>query len=208
MTAYADAITRGAQQMDCPLSKDDALRLSRLVEELARWNRAYNLTAVRDPAQMVVSHILDSLSVMPYLSGPVADIGSGAGLPGLVAAILQPSWSVASVESIGKKVLFQRHVCRELGLENVTVVDERVEHFQSETRFATVTCRAFTSLERFVDLTRHLLAPGGRWVAMKGQVPDEELKALDSRVNVETILPLTVPGLEAERCVVILSEAG
>ena len=208
MTAYAKTIARGALQMDCPLDDRQAQQLSRLVEELARWNRAYNLTAVRDPAQMVVTHILDSLSVMPHLRGPVADIGSGAGLPGLVAAILRPDWSVLSVESVGKKARFQRHVCRELGLERVTVAEQRVEHFQSETRFATVTCRAFTRLDRFVDLTRHLLAPGGRWVAMKGQVPDEELKALDSRVTVETIVPLTVPGLAAECCAVILSEAG
>ena len=100
MTAYAKTIARGALQMDCPLDDRQAQQLSRLVEELARWNRAYNLTAVRDPAQMVVTHILDSLSVMPHLRGPVADIGSGAGLPGLVAAILRPDWSVLSVESV------------------------------------------------------------------------------------------------------------
>ncbi len=201
------SIERGVGELPFPLPAGAVDRLDRFIAELLRWNRAYNLTAIREANQMVVQHLLDSLVVLPQISGPVADVGSGAGLPGLAWAIAQPDLAVTSIESVGKKVRFQRHLCRELGLGNVSVEQARVEHFQSDTRFATVTCRAFTSLQRFVDLTRHLIAPGGRWVAMKGQVPHEELKALDTSVTVDTILPLTVPGLDAERCAVILREA-
>lgn len=207
LSSLESQIERGLAALSFTAEPRTVERFALYLSELTRWNRSFNLTAVRDPAQMVTHHLLDSLVVLPHARGPVADVGSGAGLPGLAWAIARPELAITSVESVGKKVRFQRHVCRQLDLSNVTIEQARVEHFQSDTRFATVTCRAFTSLQRFVDLTRHLLAPGGRWVAMKGQVPDEELKALDNSVNVESILPLTVPGLDAERCVVILSEA-
>lgn len=176
-------------------------------DELVRWNRAYNLTAIRDPQAMVVAHLADSLSVLPHVRGPVLDVGSGAGLPGVVLAIARPGLAVTSVETVDKKARFQRHIKRLLQLDKLTVVSERVEHFQSPAGFATVTCRAFASLADFTRLTRHLLAADGRWVAMKGKAPDDELKGLTADVTVTEILPVQVPGLDAERCLVVMEPA-
>ena len=135
------------------------------------------------------------------------DVGAGAGLPGVVLAIADPTLAVTSVEAVDKKARFQRHIKRLLALDNLTVVSDRVEHFQSPAGFATVTCRAFASLADFTRLTRHLLAADGRWVAMKGRPPDDELKGLDADVTRSEIIPLQVPGLDAERCLVVLEPA-
>ena len=206
----------------------------RLLEHLAligRWNRTYNLTAVRDPAAMVTQHLLDSLAVLPplrrhlglasALDGPeftpgadckaagrvgrprrVLDVGSGAGLPGAALAIAEPGCEVTCIDAVAKKSMFVRQVALELQLSNLQAVHARVEDLTDATGFDVVTSRAFASLADFVSLTGHVLAEGGAWMAMKGRVPQEEMAALPAGVEVFHVEPLTVPGLDAERCLI------
>ncbi len=170
---------------------------------LLKWNKNYNLTALRDPAQAVSHHLLDSLAILPHVGpGPLLDVGSGGGLPGIPLAIARPELSVSMVDTVQKKTTFLQQAVIELGLKNVTVHHARVEAMPGQ--YAQISSRAFAELGLFVSLTRHLLAPGGRWLAMKGVRPDEELKALPADITVEAIIPLTVPGLAAERHLIIL----
>ncbi len=170
---------------------------------LLKWNKTYNLTALRDPDQAISHHLLDSLAILPHVgAGPLLDVGSGGGLPGIPLAIARPELAVAMVDTVQKKASFLQQASIELGLKNVTVHHARVEEMQGQ--YAQISSRAFAEIGLFVSLTRHLLAPGGRWLAMKGVRPDAELRALAADVTVEAILPLTVPGLAAERHLIIL----
>ena len=170
---------------------------------LLKWNKTYNLTALRDPDQAISHHLLDSLAILPQIGeGSLLDVGSGGGLPGIPLAIARPELAVAMVDTVQKKASFLQQASIELGLKNVTVHHARVEEMQGQ--YAQISSRAFAEIGLFVSLTRHLLAPGGRWLAMKGVRPDAELKALPADVAVEAILPLTVPGLAAERHLIIL----
>ena len=178
-------------------------KLLAYLQLLAKWNRVYNLTALRHPDEWVTHHLLDSLSVLPHIRGPlVVDVGSGAGLPGLVLAMLRPDWQVVSIETVDKKAAFQRQVAAELALANVRVEGCRVEEVVLENGADSIVSRAFSSLADFVNLTRHLLKADGQWTAMKGKHPAEEIAALPADVRVSGILQLNVPGLNAERCVV------
>lgn len=170
---------------------------------LLKWNKTYNLTALRDPAQAISHHLLDSLAILPQLDGGnLLDVGSGGGLPGIPLAIARPELQVCMVDTVQKKTTFLQQAVIELGLKNVTVNHARVEEMQGQ--YAQITSRAFAELGLFVSLTRHLLAPNGRWLAMKGIRPDDELKGLPADIVVEAIIPLTVPGLGAERHLIIL----
>ncbi|MFA7605582.1 MAG: 16S rRNA (guanine(527)-N(7))-methyltransferase RsmG [Rhodocyclaceae bacterium] len=173
---------------------------------LLKWNRVYNLTAIRDPQQAITHHLLDSLAVVPHLQGVtrLLDVGSGGGLPGIPLAICLPALQVHSVETVGKKASFQQQARIELGLDNFSVSAARVENLPAEPGFDGVISRAFSSLEDFTRLTRHLLVPGGRWFAMKGLYPADELAALPPDVRLLERIRLTVPGLEAERNLLIL----
>lgn len=175
---------------------------------LVKWNKVYNLTAIRDPQQIVTHHLLDSLAVVPHLGGAghIADIGSGGGLPGIVLAIACPHLSVCSIEAVGKKASFQQQVRIELGLDNFSVQAGRVESVEVDPPCDAVIARAFSSLADFVGLTRHLLRDGGRWLAMKGVYPADELAVLPSGVRVLDSIPLDVPGLEAERNLIVLEK--
>lgn len=173
------------------------------VELLDRWNKAFNLTAVRDPAEMVPRHILDSAVLAPMAgTGRLIDVGTGAGLPGIVLAVLQPDLDVTLLDSNGKKTRFCRQAAAELGLKNVAVFQARVEDYHPMERFVTVVSRAYASLADFVTSTRHLPVEGGKFLAMKGAYPHDELSALPAGVRVTGIHPLQVPGLHAERHVV------
>ena len=184
-------------------------KLLAYLQLLAKWNRVYNLTALRHPDEWVTHHLLDSLSVLPHVRGSVVlDVGSGAGLPGLVLAMLRPDWQVVSVEAVDKKAAFQRQVVAELALANVRVEGSRVEGVVLEGGADTIVSRAFSRLADFVNLTRPLLKPGGQWTAMKGKHPAEEIAALPADVWVSEILQLNVPGLNAERCVVQIMQTG
>lgn len=175
----------------------------RLLEYLAllqKWNRAYNLSAVRDPLQMVSRHLLDSLVILPFIEAErLLDVGSGAGLPGIPLALARPGLQVTLLDSNGKKCCFQRQVVLEMGLDNVEVVESRVEAYRPAEPFAQIVSRAFSELARFVELTRPLLAPGGRLLAMKGRLDQNELAEISPERAKLHVHPLTVPGLDAER---------
>jgi len=171
--------------------------------ELEKWNTAYSLTAVRQPEEMVTRHLLDSLVMLPWIQGPLLDVGSGAGLPGIPLAIADPSLAVTVLDSNGKKARFLRHAVRTLKLANVTVVESRVEDYEVERPFAAITSRAFAALHDFVIGSGHLLAPGGRWLAMKGKLDHQETRHLPAGVGIVDIKPLTVPGLAEARHLVI-----
>lgn len=181
---------------------------------LAKWNAVYNLTAVRDPAQMVVQHLLDSLAAIPAFASAqrVLDVGSGGGLPGMVLAIWaresRPDMRIAMIDTVHKKTAFLTQVKAELGLANVTVHTGRVESLQVDQPFDLITSRAFADLSDFVDWSGHLLAAGGRFVAMKGVAASDETGRLPAAWRVLDKTPLTVPGLGAERHLVIIARAG
>ena len=170
---------------------------------LLKWNRTYNLTAVRDAEGVRVQHLLDSLTILPHVGqGAVLDVGSGGGLPGIPLAIARPDLSITLVDAVQKKVSFLQQACIELGLRNVKPRHARVETLEGA--FDIITSRAFAEIGLFVRLTRKLLAPGGCWLAMKGQYPEAELVDLPEDVRVETIHRLQVPGLDAERHLIVL----
>ena len=178
-------------------------RLLDYVDLLERWNAAYNLTAVRDPAEMVTRHLVDSLAILPYVSGAtLADLGSGAGLPGIPLAIAVPARETLLVDSNGKKARFLREAVRRLDLEHVRVAESRVEDVAGT--FECITARAFASLGDMLAWGGHLLAPHGRWLALKGRFPDDELAAVPDAFTIEKTIELNVPGLDAERHLVIL----
>ena len=180
---------------------------------LARWNATYNLTAVRDPREMVGKHLLDSLAMHAFVDdiaaagGSLADLGTGAGLPGIPLAIAKPGLRVVLVESNGKKVRFMREAVRKLGLANVEVVESRIEAYDAPGRFDAITARALATLPLIVALGGHLLRPGGVLLAMKGVLPDEEIAALPPGWHVRAAHVLTVPGLDAERHLVVVAAA-
>ncbi|WFM71387.1 16S rRNA (guanine(527)-N(7))-methyltransferase RsmG [Halomonas sp. CKK8] len=181
-------------------------RLLALVGLLHKWNRAYNLTAVRTPEEMVTRHLLDSAAVLPFVQGPeLLDVGSGPGLPGLVLAILDPSLAVTLLDSNGKKVRFQRQAVMELGLGNVTPEQARVEAFAPVAGgYAQVISRAFSSLGDFIALTSRLVAPDGEWLAMKGPAVDDELAGLPEEIVVAARHDLAVPYETGSRQLVVL----
>lgn len=203
-------LEHAAQALGVPLAPAQIEALLAYLSLLHRWNATYNLTAVRDPAQMMVQHIVDCLAVISPLirtlggqGARVLDVGSGAGLPGVVIAVACPAIQVVCVDTVGKKAAFIRQAAMELRLPNLQAEHARVEALK-QPPFDLITSRAFASLADFVALTGHLLAPGGRWMAMKGQPPEAELAALPAGVALEAVEPLTVPGLAAERCLVWL----
>ena len=167
---------------------------------LLRWNRTYNLTAIRDPRQMVTRHLLDSLAMHRFIdSGTLADLGTGPGLPGIPLAIAHPGLSVTLVESNGKKARFLREAVRQLGLANARVAESRAEALDEPGAYDALTARALDTLAGIVAVGGHLLAPGGRLLAMKGVRPDEEIAALPAGWAATAIHPLSVPGLDGER---------
>lgn len=172
---------------------------------LAKWNSAYNLTAIRDPEDMVARHVLDSLVVLPYLAGPrVLDIGTGPGLPGIPLAVARPDLSFTLLDANAKKTRFVTQAIGELALKNVEVVQTRVENYRPAQKFDTLVSRAFASIADMLAGSRHLCAAHGRILAMKGVFPEEELAAVPAEFATE-VVALQVPGLMAERHLVILT---
>jgi len=175
---------------------------------LEKWNRAFNLTAVRDPAEMVALHILDSLSVRNFLHGErIADIGTGAGLPGIPLAMVETERKFLLLDSGGKKIRFVQHAIGELQLGNVEAVQARVPAYAPEEGFDTVICRAFSALPEFAASCAHLVNPGGRLLAMKGRVPKTELGSLPPGWQASEIAPVELPGLDVHRHVLVLERS-
>lgn len=196
-------LTDGAARLGLDLADATAERLLDYIDLLVRWNRAYNLSAVRDPAAMVVRHLLDSLAIACWVDGAaLADVGSGAGLPGLPLAILAPERPVLLIDANGKKARFLRAAARDLGLRNVRVAESRVEAVDGT--FDCVTARAFATLAEMLGSGGHLLAPGGRWLAMKGRFPQDEIDAVPAGFRIDAVHALEVPGLGAERHLVVI----
>lgn len=176
---------------------------------LDRWNRTYNLTAIRDPRDMVAKHLLDSLAMHPHVRGiaTLADLGTGPGLPGIPLAIALPSLQVTLVESNGKKARFLREAVRSLGLGNARVAESRAETLDEPGAYAAITARALATLPEILAVGGHLLAPDGRLLAMKGIRPDDEIAALPEGWRLEAVHALVVPGLAAERHLVVVGRA-
>ena len=204
--SLATALQDGLGQLaGADLAAGQQAKLLAYLDLLQRWSRAYNLTAIRDPAEMISRHLLDSLSVLPWIRGPqLLDAGTGAGLPGVPLAIARPDLAVTLLDSTGKKVRFLNHVARELRLENVYPVQARLESYAPEGAFDTIVSRAFSSLAAFAGAARHL-AGTAPLLAMKGRYPSDELGGLPAWVRVESVEKLTVPGLQEDRHLVIMS---
>ncbi len=198
-----NALASGLAALDITLAAEAQHKLLAFRDLLLKWNKTYNLTALRDPALAISHHLLDSLAILPHVgTGNLLDVGSGGGLPGIPLAIARPDLSVSMVDTVQKKTTFLQQAVIELALKNVTVHHARVEEMQGQ--YDQISSRAFAEIGLFISLTRHLLAPNGRWLAMKGVRPDDELNALPADITVEAIIPLTVPGLDAERHLIIL----
>ncbi len=181
-------------------------QLLQFLQLLAKWNQAYNLTAVRDPQEMVTRHLLDSLVLLPYVQGPrVLDIGTGPGLPGLPLAVARPEYSFTLLDANAKKTRFVTQAVGELGLKNVEVVQSRVENYRPVEKFDTLVARAFSSIADMLANTHHLCAPGGRFLAMKGVYPEAELAAIPAGYAVSEVAVLQVPGLDAARHLAIIT---
>lgn len=192
-------------QANLQLSDHQVQQLIDLVNLLNKWNKAYNLTSVRDPQEMLVKHILDSLVVSPYLQGDrFIDVGTGPGLPGLPLAIMNPNKQFVLLDSLGKRISFIRNAVRELGLTNVTPVLSRVEEYQPEEKFDGVLSRAFASLKDMTDWCHHLPKESGHFYALKGVYQEEEVQALDKNYAVQQVIELHVPELIGERHLIIL----
>lgn len=205
-SSLATALQVGLAQLPgADIGAGQQAKLLAYIDLLARWNRTYNLTAIRDPAEMISRHLLDSLSVLPWISGlRLLDAGTGAGLPGVPLAIARPQMRIILLDSTGKKVRFLNHVARELQLENVSPVQERLEAYHPEAAFDAIISRAFATLASFAGAARHL-AGTARLLAMKGRYPADELGALPDWVRVESVEKLGVPGLQEDRHLVIMS---
>lgn len=206
--SLAEELQHGITQLGITLCADAQGKLLEYLALLHKWNKVYNLTAIRDPRQMVSNHLLDSLAVLPHLwAGRWLDVGCGAGLPGLVLAIAQPGWQFTLLDSNSKKTGFVQQAIIELELRNVSVHCVRVEEWQTEDKFDGIISRAFTDLGDFLRSTRHLMAEQGRWAAMKG-APQRELAGVPNECQVERVIPLQVPGLHAARSLVIAACKG
>jgi 16S rRNA (guanine527-N7)-methyltransferase len=208
----ANSLARAAQSLGLDLSAAQCDALLRYAALLAKWNRTHNLTAIERDADVLTHHLLDSLSIAPVidalgLTPPVRllDVGSGGGLPAVPLAIARPGLQVTAIDKVHKKDAFLTQAKVELRLDNFSAAAARVEAWQAPAPFALIVSRAFASLAEFVALTRHLLAPGGRWLAMKGQRPDAELAALPADIAVVEVRPLRVPGLGEERHLIELT---
>lgn len=197
----------GAMGVELPEAARE--KLVAYVELIAKWNRVHNLTAVREAEQMVVLHLLDSLVVLPHVAGARAllDVGSGAGLPGIPIAIAQPQTQVTLLDSSHKKCAFLQQAKTELALDNVAIACERVENWRPDATFDAVISRAFADLADFVEQAKHLVAPGGRLIAMKGVYPFDELAKVPATHRVAQVLELAVPTLEARRHLVVVEAA-
>jgi 16S rRNA (guanine527-N7)-methyltransferase len=200
-----ERLAEGLPLVGAAPTNEQVAALVRFLRLLDKWNQAFNLTAVRDPLEMVTRHVLDSVSARPYLHGiSILDVGTGAGLPGIPLALMDPQRQFSLLDSGGKKARFVRHAVGELAIGNASVVHGRVEDYEPADPFDTVLCRAFTSIGGFARRCGHLAANGGRLIAMKGRFPEEELAGLPSSWVATNVAAVTVPGLAGDRHIVVL----
>ncbi len=204
--ALGSQLARGCQSLDVATDAVTQRQLLAYLELMIKWNRAYNLTAVREPTQMITRHLLDSLAIAPFLSGQrLLDVGTGGGLPGVPMSLLFPQREFHLLDSNGKKTRFLFQVKTALCLDNMTVHQARVESFHDEVLFDAVLSRAFASLQDMVQGCRHLLRKGGHFLAMKGAFPEQELLAVERYCRLEAVHTLHVPGLDEHRHLVVMT---
>lgn len=203
----------GAHALQVDLDEGAVKRLLGYVDLLIKWNKIYNLTAIRAPDDILTHHVLDSLAaieplrrLIPNPAPRILDVGSGAGLPGAILAIACPQWQITCIDAVQKKTNFLQHAIGALALPNLNARHGRIEEVTE--RFDLVTARAFASLAQFTTLSRNALAPQGIWCAMKGKYPEDEIAALGAEIHVFHVEHLTVPGLDADRCLVCMRPAG
>ena len=198
-------LSKGLADLGLTLCSEAQSRLLQYLTLLSKWNRTYNLTAIRESSRLVSYHLLDSLAVLPHIEGStIIDVGSGAGLPGIPLAIARPEWNVVLIDSNYKKSAFLRQAVLELNLRGTQIVTDRAEHWHASYAFDVVISRAFSDLPGFVGATRHLWRPGAVLAAMKGVYPYEELAQLGSDVRLRKVIALDVPGVRANRHLVLL----
>lgn len=204
----AQRLAAGCEQLGLNLNSEQLQKIRQYLENLLKWNKAYNLTAIRDPDDMVIKHLLDSLSIVPHVKGHnILDVGTGPGLPGVPASICDENRQWTLIDSNGKKTRFLVQMKAELKLENVTVIKGRIEAVPNTQRYDTITSRAFSSLHDFVSVCLPLLEEGGELLAMKGQIPHDEISQLEQeQLNIH-IKPLKVPYLHEERHLIVVQRA-
>ena len=211
--ALEASLQQGAQALGIELDQQQQQQMLAYLALLAKWNRTYNLTSIREPAQMMTHHLLDSLAVVPAFAAAehVLDVGSGGGLPGVILAIwaakAKPAMRVSMIDTVHKKTAFLTQVKAELGLGNVTVHTARVEQLQVAQKFDVITSRAFAELADFINWSAHLLTDNGQFIALKGVQPDEEIARLPAGWEVTEVQPLKVPGLDAERHLIFIKRS-
>ena len=205
--ALAEVLKQGVAELGLALSAAQQEQLLDYLALLNKWNSVYNLTSVRDPMQMMTLHLLDTLAAVPAFEGAqnVLDVGAGGGLPGVVLAISKPDMKLSMIDTVHKKTAFLTQVKAELGLANVTVYTKKVQELEVKQPFDVITSRAFADLSDFVNWSGHLLAEGGRFIALKGTAPQDERERLPEPWKVERLQALEVPGLEAERHLVFIA---
>lgn len=207
--ALARVLADGIRDMGLGLGAEQQGKLMDYLALMAKWNAVYNLTSLRDPMQMVTHHLLDSLAAVPAFEGArnVLDVGAGGGLPGIVLAIARPDMKVSMIDTVHKKTAFLTQVKAELGLSNVTVYTMKVQELEVSDKFDVITSRAFADLSDFVNWSGHLLAEGGRFIALKGVAPQDEQERVPAQWKVQGVQPLQVPRLGAERHLVFIERA-
>ncbi|MFC5473222.1 16S rRNA (guanine(527)-N(7))-methyltransferase RsmG [Paraherbaspirillum soli] len=212
-TSLELSLREGAQALGLALNDKQQQQLLDYLALLAKWNRVYNLTSIREPAQMMTHHLLDSLAVVPAFAEAdnVLDVGAGGGLPGMILAIwaaaARPAMQVSMIDTVHKKTAFLTQVKAQLGLNNVSVHTARVEQLQVPHKFDVITSRAFAELADFINWSAHLLADGGQFIALKGVQPDDEIARLPAGWQVTEVRPLSVPGLDAERHLIFIKRS-
>ena len=208
ISALRNMLINGVQELHLHLSDAQIDKMIAYLLLLSKWNSVYNLTAIRDPKEMVKQHLLDSLSAAPAFKDAknVLDVGAGGGLPGMMLAIAYPDTRISMIDTVSKKTAFLTQAKTELGLSNVTVYTGRVESLQVKEQFDVITSRAFSELCNFINWSGHLLADGGQFIAMKGVAPSEEIERLPEGWTVTGVQALTVPGLQAERHLVFVKK--
>lgn len=206
MDQRAQLLASGLAQLDLSLSSNQQQQLLDYLDFMSDWNRRINLTAVVQPTEQVTRHLLDSLSVAPYLdTKPFLDVGTGAGLPGLPLAVFEPDRQAVLLDSSVKRISFIRFAASRLGLKNLTLETARVQEYQPGRLFSQIISRAFASLQQMVDNAGHLLAPDGRLLAMKGRYPEQEIASLPPGWALQESIALQVPGLDEERHLLVLT---
>lgn len=201
-----DIFKQKCQNIDIDLSSEESERLLNYLSSLLKWNKAFNLTAITNPEEALDLHLLDSVAVNPAIQGynSLLDVGTGGGLPGIPLAILNPDKEFSLLDTNSKKTRFLKQVIYELGLNNVSVINQRVQDFKNQSGYACILSRAFASLSDMVQWTEHLLAEQGHWLAMKGQYPQQELDALPEAVELDRAQEVKLPGVDASRWFIYL----